>query len=146
MIAEIRNLITLLSDSENSQGVLRTDLAFDMVAVFWKEFVPATTQEDIIRKSKELLFGKQFYTKFSILKFKFLAWLTENQRLFIAQEYIDGKTYSKSYMNVFLRKVGHFPKLKWELLLDMLPVLIYSWAQYYSPGIFYWEYVSITTI
>ncbi len=122
MTAEI-NPGTLINNRYLIQKVLgqggfgRTYLAFDTQrfgeACVLKEFLPATTQKDIIRKSKEL-FEREAKVLYQIQHPqipKFLALLTKSQRLFIAQEYIDGKTYVASFR-------------------------IYPRAQYYSPGYF----------
>ena len=82
-------------------GFGRTYLAFDKhrfdETCVLKEFVPATTQENIFNKSKEL-----FEREAKVLSQlqhpqipKFLAFIIDEKRLFIVQEYIDGKTYSE---------------------------------------------------
>jgi serine/threonine protein kinase len=82
-------------------GFGRTYLAFDKhrfdETCVLKEFVPATTQGNIFNKSQELF--EREAKVLSQLKHpqipKFLAFIIDGQRLFIVQEYIDGKTYSQ---------------------------------------------------
>ncbi|NJM72913.1 MAG: serine/threonine protein kinase [Scytonema sp. RU_4_4] len=93
-----------------------------------KEFVPANTQEHILLKSREL-----FEREAKILHQihhpqipKFLAWLTEKQRIFIVEEYIEGSTYSQQLGDRLLAKRKPFSEaevIRW--LLDLLPVLDY---------------------
>ena len=137
MTAEI-NPGTLINNRYLIQKVLgqggfgRTYLAFDTQrfgeACVLKEFLPATTQEDIIRKSKEL-FEREAKVLYQIQHPqipKFLALLTESQRLFIAQEYIDGKTYSQILYKRLSEKGRPFSETEVRAwLLDMLPVLEY---------------------
>jgi serine/threonine protein kinase len=82
-------------------GFGRTYLAFDKhrfgETCVLKEFVPPTTQEDILNKSKEL-FEREAKVLYQIEHPqipKFLASVTDGKRLFLVQEYIDGKTYSQ---------------------------------------------------
>lgn len=113
-------------------GFGRTYLAFDGQrfgeACVLKEFVPATSKEDIIGKSREL-FEREAKVLYQIQHPqipRFLAWLTDNQRLFIVQEYIDGKTYAQILSERISTKGKPFSETEvrgW--LLDMLPVLQY---------------------
>jgi serine/threonine-protein kinase len=113
-------------------GFGRTYLAFDAQrfgeACVLKEFVPATTKEGIIRKSREL-FEREAKVLYQIQHPqipKFMAWLTDNQRLFIVQEYIDGKTYAQILSEHLSRKGKPFSETEVRAwLLDMLPVLEY---------------------
>ncbi|NMG09142.1 serine/threonine-protein kinase [Brasilonema sp. UFV-L1] len=137
MIAQI-NPGTLINNRYLIQKILgqggfgRTYLASDTQrfgeACVLKEFVPATTKEEIIRKSKELFEreAKVLYQFEHPQIPKFLAWLTENQRLFIVQEYIDGKTYAQILSERLSRKGKPFSETEARAwLLDMLPVLEY---------------------
>jgi serine/threonine protein kinase len=137
MIAEI-NPGTLINNRYLIQKILgqggfgRTYLAFDNQrfgeACVLKEFVPATNNTNVIRKSQEL-FEREAKVLHQIQHPqipKFLAWLTENQRLFIVQEYIDGKTYAQILSERCTQKGKAFSETevkKW--LLDILPVLEY---------------------
>ncbi|MBD2202656.1 serine/threonine protein kinase [Calothrix sp. FACHB-1219] len=93
-----------------------------------KEFVPTTSQEDLIRKSREL-FEREAKVLYQIQHPqvpKFLAWLTENERLFIVQEYIDGKNFAQ----ILHERLTHTKKAFSEAevkawLLNILPVLEY---------------------
>jgi serine/threonine protein kinase len=113
-------------------GFGRTYLAFDAQrfgeACVLKEFVPATTKEGIIRKSREL-FEREAKVLYQIQHPqipKFLAWLTDNERLFIVQEYIDGKTYAQILSERLSAKGKPFSETEVRAwLLDMLPVLEY---------------------
>ncbi len=61
-----------------------------------KEFAPKTTDEYIVTKSQELF--KREAETLNKLKHpqipKFFGWFAENKRLFLVQQYIDGKTYT----------------------------------------------------
>ncbi len=137
MIAEI-NPGTLINNRYLIQKILgqggfgRTYLAFDNQrfgeACVLKEFVPTTNNASIIRKSQEL-FEREAKVLHQIQHPqipKFIAWLTDNQRLFIVQEYIDGKTYSQILSERLTERGKPFSETevrKW--LLDILPVLEY---------------------
>lgn len=137
MFAEI-NPGTLISNRYLIQKILgqggfgRTYLALDTrrfnEACVVKEFVPATTKSDIIRKSREL-FEREAKVLYQIQHPQipqFLAWLTENERLFIVQEYIDGKNYSQILSERLSKKGRPFSETEVRAwLLDMLPVLEY---------------------
>lgn len=113
-------------------GFGRTYLAFDAQrfgeTCVLKEFVPATRKEDIISKSREL-FEREAKVLYQIQHPqipRFLAWLTDNQRLFIVQEYIDGKTYAQILSERISTKGQPFSETEVRAwLLDMLPVLQY---------------------
>lgn len=113
-------------------GFGRTYLAFDNQrfdeACVLKEFVPTTTKIDIIRKSREL-FEREAKVLYQIQHPqipKFLACLTENESLFIVQEYIDGKNYSEILSERLSQKGKPFSESEIRTwLLDMLPVLEY---------------------
>ncbi|MEH2294104.1 serine/threonine-protein kinase [Nostoc sp.] len=137
MIPEIQ-LGTLINSRYLIQKLLgqggfgRTYLAFDTQRFgepcVLKEFVPASSKEEIISKSREL-FEREAKVLYQIQHPqvpKFLAWLTENQRIFIVQEYIDGKNYSEILQERISGKGKVFsePEVK-AWLLNMLPVLQY---------------------
>ncbi|WP_246275559.1 serine/threonine-protein kinase, partial [Brasilonema bromeliae] len=113
-------------------GFGRTYLALDTQrfgeACVLKEFLPATTKPEIIRKSREL-FEREAKVLYQIQHPqipKFLAWLTENERLFIVLEYIDGKNYSEILSERLSNKGRPFSETEVRAwLLDMLPVLEY---------------------
>ncbi len=113
-------------------GFGRTYLAFDTQRFgekcVLKEFVPANTKEDILRKSREL-FEREAKVLYQIRHPqvpKFLAWLTEEHRLFIVQEYIDGKTYWQILYDRLSGKGKPFSEAEVRAwLIDMLPVLEY---------------------
>jgi serine/threonine protein kinase len=137
MIAEI-SPGTLINNRYLIQKILgqggfgRTYLAFDNQrfgeACVLKEFVPTSNNASIIRKSQEL-FEREAKVLHQIQHPqipKFIAWFTENQRLFIVQEYIDGKTYAEILSERFALIGKPFSETevrKW--LLDILPVLEY---------------------
>lgn len=137
MIAEI-NPGTLINNRYLIKKILgqggfgRTYLAFDTQrfgeACVLKEFLPATTKPEIIRKSREL-FEREAKVLYQIQHPqipKFLAWLTENERLFIVLEYIDGKNYSQILSERLSNKGRPFSETEVRAwLLDMLPVLEY---------------------
>ncbi|NJR15393.1 MAG: serine/threonine protein kinase [Calothrix sp. CSU_2_0] len=113
-------------------GFGRTYLAFDKhrfgETCVLKEFVPATNQEEIINKSKEL-FEREAKVLYQIEHPqipKFLASVTDNQRLFIVQEYIDGKTYSQILCDRISKKGKAFSENEIKTWLQgILPILEY---------------------
>jgi serine/threonine protein kinase len=133
---------TLINNRYQVQKVLgqggfgRTYLAFDMQrfgeSCVLKEFVPENTKEDLVRKSREL-FEREAKVLYQINHPqipKFLAWLTQEDRLFIVQEYIQGKTYSELlYEHLSQRKVPFSEVEVIQWLQDLLPVLTYIHQQ-----------------
>jgi serine/threonine protein kinase len=112
-------------------GFGRTYLAgdtyrFDQLCVL-KEFAPASRTEYIVQKAREL-FEREARVLYEIDHPqipKFLAWFTEKGRLFLVQEYVDGKTYAtllrqrQRHSRVF----SEAEVVQW--LIDLLPVLDY---------------------
>jgi serine/threonine protein kinase len=93
-----------------------------------KEFVPATTNADLILKSREL-FEREAKVLYQIEHPhipKFLAWVTDGERLFIVQEYINGKTYSQIIHERLTKERKPFSEVEVkEWLLKILPILDY---------------------
>ena len=97
-----------------------------------KEFVVWETAEDVAQKSREL-----FEREAKVLHYinhpqipKFLAWFTENERLFVVLEYIDGKTYSQLLQERLSQQNQAFSEaevIQW--LMDLLPVFDYLHGQ-----------------
>ncbi|WP_017654185.1 serine/threonine protein kinase [Fortiea contorta] len=108
-------------------GFGRTYLAFDSQRFdepcVLKEFFPTVSKEENLGKSKDL-FTREAKVLYQIQHPqipKFLAWFTDNQRIFIVQEYIDGKTYAD-----ILSERQPFSEIEVRTwLLDILPVLQY---------------------
>ncbi|HHP7243513.1 MAG TPA: protein kinase domain-containing protein, partial [Elainellaceae cyanobacterium] len=99
---------------------------FDDLCVL-KEFVPLTKTLQLVEKSRKL-FEQEARVLYQINHPqipKFLAWFTENERLLIVQEYIDGKTYSDLVRDrqVAGRPFSEAEVIEW--LWDLLPVLDY---------------------
>lgn len=93
-----------------------------------KEFVPANTAEPILLKSRELFEreAKILYQLNHPQIPKFLAWLTEKQRIFIVEEYIEGDSYSRVLSDRLSTQKKPFSEtevIQW--LLELLPVLEY---------------------
>ncbi len=93
-----------------------------------KEFLPDTQSPSVISKSKEL-FEREAKVLYQIQHPQipqFLALLTHDQKLFIVQEYINGKTYLQ-ILDERLSTTGKpFSETEVrEWLLNMLPVLEY---------------------
>ncbi|WGV24578.1 protein kinase domain-containing protein [Halotia branconii] len=113
-------------------GFGRTYLAldnqrFDEPCVL-KEFVPTASPEKNICKSKELFEreAKVLYQLQHPQIPKFLAWFTDNDRTFIVQEYINGKTYSEILFERLAQKSQPFSEVEVRTwLADVLPVLDY---------------------
>lgn len=137
MLAEI-NPGTLINNRYSVQRLLgqggfgRTYLAFDTQRFgdmcVLKEFVPINTAEHIVVKSREL-FEREAKILYQIDHAqipKFLAWLTDKQRLFIVEEYIEGNTYSQllgDRLSCQGKPFSEAEVIQW--LLDLLPVLDY---------------------
>lgn len=93
-----------------------------------KEFLPDTQNERVITKSKEL-FEREAKVLYQIKHQQipqFLALLTYEEKLFIVQEYIDGKTYLEILSDRLAKTGKPFSEAEVRTwLLDMLPVLEY---------------------
>ena len=93
-----------------------------------KEFVPATNKEEIINKSREL-FEREAKVLYQIQHPqipRFSAWMMDSQRLFIVQEFIDGKTYAQILYERLSKGSKPFSEAEARTwLLDILPVLEY---------------------
>lgn len=137
MITEIKpgtliNNRYLINRTLGQGGFGRTYLAtdtqrFDEQCVL-KEFVPATTNAELILKSKEL-FEREAKVLYQIEHPyipKFLAWVTDEERLFIVQEYINGKSYSQIIHERLTKERKPFSEVEIkEWLLKILPILDY---------------------
>ena len=112
-------------------GLGRTYLAFDThrfdEPCVIKEFAPFGSGQYDLKKSREL-FRREAKILYKISHPqipKFLACFSEKERLFLAQEYIQGKTYS-TLLRERKRQNQAFQEseiIKW--LMDLLPVLEY---------------------
>lgn len=109
----------------------RTYLAFDTQRFgdpcVLKEFVPSSKAEYTISKARQL-FEREAKVLYQINHPqipKFLAWFTANERLFLVQEYINGKTYSQilSERQQQGQLFSEAEVTQW--LKDLLPVLDY---------------------
>ncbi|MGJ3249326.1 MAG: protein kinase domain-containing protein [Elainellaceae cyanobacterium] len=99
---------------------------FDDLCVL-KEFVPLTKTPQLVEKSRKL-FEQEARVLYQINHPqipKFLAWFTENERLLIVQEYIDGKTYSDLVRDRQVARHSFSEAEVIEWLWDLLPVLDY---------------------
>ena len=113
-------------------GFGRTYLAYDTQrfgeACVLKEFLANNKEEEIARKSKEL-FEREARVLHNIDNPqipKFIAWFTDQGKLFIVQEYIEGKTYSQVLRERLSQTGKPFSEaevIQW--LWDMLPILDY---------------------
>lgn len=99
---------------------------FDDLCVL-KEFFPTSKTEYVVQKARNL-FEREAKTLYQINHPqipKFLAWFTDSGRLFIVQEYINGKTYS-SLLKARKQKGRLFSEAEVVLWLkNLLPVLDY---------------------
>lgn len=93
-----------------------------------KEFLPYNRAEYAIQKSREL-FEREARVLYQINHPqipKFLAWFTEQERLFLVQEYVNGKTYSHLLHERIAQQGQAFSEaevIQW--LKDLLSVLDY---------------------
>ncbi len=93
-----------------------------------KEFLPSSRAEYVVNKSREL-FAREAKVLYQINYPqipKFLAWFSDQERLFLVQEYIDGKTYSQLLQERIYQQGEPFSEpeiIQW--LKDLLPVLDY---------------------
>jgi serine/threonine protein kinase len=113
-------------------GFGRTYLAFDNErfghSCALKEFVSSWAAEEVAVKSRELFEreAKALYQLNHPQIPKFLAWFANKDRLFIVQEYINGKTYSQLLRERLYEQKQPFSEadvIQW--LKDFLPVLDY---------------------
>jgi serine/threonine protein kinase len=112
-------------------GLGRTYLAFDThrfdEPCVIKEFAPYGSGQCDLRKSREL-FQREAKILYKISHPqipKFLACFAEQERLFLAQEYIQGKTYS-ALLQEYKRQNRVFQESELiEWLMNLLPVLDY---------------------
>jgi serine/threonine protein kinase/class 3 adenylate cyclase len=93
-----------------------------------KEFVPTSRSEYVVQKSRELfeLEARVLYQINHPQIPRFLAWLSDRERLFLVQEYIDGKTYAELIQERHQQGQPLFSEaevIQW--LKDLLPVLDY---------------------
>jgi serine/threonine protein kinase len=97
-----------------------------------KELVPSTTKAELIRKSIEL-FEREAKVLYQINHPnipKFLAWITNEQQLFIVQEYIDGKSYSQILYERLTQTRKPYSEAEVQTwLLKILPILEYIHGQ-----------------
>lgn len=112
-------------------GCGRTYLAldrqrFDEPCVL-KEFFPSATTIQGVQKSRELFIreARILYQLQHPQIPKFLGWFEENGRLFLVQEYVDGKTYAELLEERDKRGQTFSEAEVSQWLLDMLPVLDY---------------------
>jgi len=137
MIAEINpgtliNNRYLISKLLGQGGFGRTYLAFDHQRFgepcVLKEFVPSHTKADFLSKSQEL-FEREAKVLYQIQHPQipaFQAWFTEDNRLFIVQEYIDGKNYWQILYDRLTSLGQAFSETEVRAwLIDLLPVLSY---------------------
>ncbi|MGK7874263.1 MAG: protein kinase [Xenococcaceae cyanobacterium] len=99
---------------------------FDKLCVL-KEFVPSGTEEYVVQKSRELFQREaEVLNKLAHPQIpKFLAWFEENGRLFLVQEYIDGKTYLALINERQLQGQAFSEAEVIQWLRNLLPVLDY---------------------
>ena len=122
----------LLGQGGFGRTYLATDTErFDELCVL-KEFVPSSKTQSTAQRSREL-FGREARVLYQINHPqipKFLAWFEYAERLFLVQEYINGKTYS-SLLSDRLAQQGQALSeteiVQW--LRDLLPVLAYLHRQ-----------------
>ena len=134
MIAELPSG-TLVFDQYLIQKVLgqggcgRTYLAYDNLAFqkpcVLKEFVPYSNVPDIVQKSREL-FEREAKVLYELKHPQipsFQAWLEDKGRLFLVQEYVDGKTYSELLADRTQKGQVFSEAEVIQWLRDLLPVL-----------------------
>lgn len=118
----------LLGKGEFGRTYLALDnQRFDEPCVL-KEFAPITSKEENLCKSRNL-FEREAKVLYQIQHPqvpKFLAWFADNQRIFIIQQYINGKTYSEILSDRIAQKGQPFSETEVRTwLMDVLPVLEY---------------------
>ncbi|MCC0178782.1 serine/threonine protein kinase [Waterburya agarophytonicola K14] len=92
-----------------------------------KEFVPQAKDQEAIAKSREL-----FEREAKVLNQlehrqipKFFGWFEENNRLFLVQQFVDGKTYADLFEERQQQNQTFTEAEVTQLLKDLLPVLQY---------------------
>lgn len=117
-------------------GFGRTYLTFDTQRFnepcVLKEFIPANSKPEILQRYQDF-FEREARILYQIEHPqipKFKASFTEKKRLFIVQEFIDGKTYSKILSERLARKQQPFDEAEIRTWLsELLPVLDYIHGQ-----------------
>ena len=98
-----------------------------------KEFISTNSKPEIIQKSRNL-FEQEARILYKIDHPqipKFKAWFNDQERLFIVQEFIDGKTYSQILNERLAKKRQAFSEAEIRTWLsDILPVLDYIHSQH----------------
>ncbi|MEB3355688.1 MAG: protein kinase [Synechococcales bacterium] len=92
-----------------------------------KEFLPLNQSDYVVEKSRNL-FEREARALYQIDHPqipKFLAWFTQNGRLFIVQDYVDGKTYSQLLQERRQRQAAFSEAEIVQWLGDLLDVLDY---------------------
>ena len=122
----------LLGQGGFGRTYLATDTErFDELCVL-KEFVPSSKTQSTAQRSREL-FGREARVLYQINHPqipKFLAWFEYAERLFLVQEYIDGKTYSSLLSDRLAQQGQALSEAEIvEWLRDLLPVLAYLHRQ-----------------
>jgi serine/threonine protein kinase len=107
-------------------GFGRTYLALDRQQehnCVLKEFAPSNTKPEALRKARELFEREaEILSKFNHRQIpEFLEWFEDNGRLFIVQEFVNGKTY----WDLLLQGKIFSEKEIVQWLRDLLDVLIY---------------------
>lgn len=99
---------------------------FDEFCVL-KEFIPHMSAASIVQKAKELFQreAKILYELNHPQIPKFIAWFEENGRLFLVQQYIDGKTYAEILSDRLAQGQTFTEAEVIQWLTDLLPVLDY---------------------
>ncbi len=112
-------------------GFGRTYLAqdiqrFDDLCVL-KEFLPLNKTEYVLQKARQL-FEREARTLYQVNHPqipRFLAWFTDRERLFIVQEFIDGRSYANLLKDRRKRGLAFSESEVVQWLRDLLPVLDY---------------------
>lgn len=107
-------------------GFGRTYLALDKQEkhnCVLKEFAPSNTKPEALRKARELFEREaEILSKFNHRQIpEFLEWFEDNGRLFIVQEFVNGKTY----WDLLLQGQRFSEKEIVQWLRDLLDVLVY---------------------
>ena len=118
-------------------GFGRTYLAFDTQRFeepcVLKEFISANSKTEILQRYRDF-FEREARILYQIEHPqipKFKAWFTAKKRLFIVQEFIDGKTYSKILSERLTRQQQPFYENEIRTWLsELLPVLDYIHGQH----------------
>lgn len=124
-------LLNLLGQGGFGRTYLAEDLGRFNERCALKEFIPSQSGNYVLEKSKEL-FQREAATLYQIQHPQipqFRATFEENQRLFLVQDYVEGKTYRAILNDRIVQGLSFSEAEALQLLRQLLPVLAHIHAR-----------------